>query len=156
MENDYPGWNETFMAQDPISSPAGDKAGIPIKHDCNVPGDGNAKRTQIGIGVMYLSRLSGTAGNGPGPENCGRVSCSWNSAIIWCNNNNFYKELQWTQIAGAAQYVVDQCSKRKSITPLKDSGRICAEKTFVEGDMTVKGHANFDDGWYVVVRGDWC
>ncbi|KAK4651475.1 hypothetical protein QC762_603365 [Podospora pseudocomata] len=147
MENDYPGWNETFMAQDPISSPAGDKAGIPIKHDCNVPGDGDAKRTQIGIGVMYLSRLSGTAVNGPGPENCGRVSCSWNSATIWCNN---------TQIASAAQYIVDQCSKRKSFTPLKDSGRICADKTFVEGDMTVKGHADFDDGWYVVVRGDWC
>lgn len=70
--------------------------------------------------------------------------------------NNFYKELQWTQIAGAAQYVVDQCSKRKSITPLKDSGRICADKTFVEGDIIVKGHADFDDGWYVVVRGDWC
>ncbi|VBB83895.1 Putative protein of unknown function [Podospora comata] len=156
MENDYPGWNETFMAQDPISSPAGDKAGIPIKHDCNVPRDGDAKRTQIRIGIMYLSRLSSTAVNGPRPKNYGHVSCSWNSAIIWCNNNNFYKELQWTQIAGAAQYVVDQCSKRKSITPLKDSGRICADKIFVEGDIIVKGHADFDDGWYVVVRGDWC
>ncbi|KAK4172842.1 hypothetical protein QBC36DRAFT_293965 [Triangularia setosa] len=39
----------------------------------------------IGIGIMYLARLSGTAKNGPGLQNCGRVSCSWNSAIIWCN-----------------------------------------------------------------------
>ncbi|KAK0672293.1 hypothetical protein QBC41DRAFT_353561 [Cercophora samala] len=147
METDYPGWNATFMAQDPISAISSDKAGVPVKHDCNVPGDGDADRLPIEDGITYLSRLSGTAMNGPGPENCGRVSCSYNSAIIWCNNNNFYKELQWKQIADAARY---------------ESGRICADKPFVEGEgdtflgLKVKGHADYDDGWYVVIRGDWC
>ncbi|KAK4175092.1 hypothetical protein QBC36DRAFT_190692, partial [Triangularia setosa] len=38
------------------------------------------------LGVDYLRGLSGTAKNGPGPAECGRVSCSDYSAIYWCND----------------------------------------------------------------------
>lgn len=90
MENDYLGWNEIFMVQDFIFSLVGDKVGIFIKYDCNVFGDGNVKRIQIGIGVMYLFCFFGMVGNGLGFENCGCVSCLWNFVIIWCNNVCFF------------------------------------------------------------------
>lgn len=45
-----------------------------------------ANSVPIWDGVRYLERLSGSPANGPGPRACGRVSCSWNSAIFWCND----------------------------------------------------------------------
>lgn len=45
-----------------------------------------AQCSSIGGGISYLKGLSGGATNGPGPGNCGRVSCSYNSAIWWCND----------------------------------------------------------------------
>jgi len=55
-----------------------------IRIDCfNWPvAGGNA----IQDGINYLRRLSGRPSNGPGPGACGRVSCSYNSAIYWCND----------------------------------------------------------------------
>lgn len=40
----------------------------------------------ISDGVIYLRGVKGKPKNGPGPGNCGRVSCSYNSAIYWCND----------------------------------------------------------------------
>jgi hypothetical protein len=40
----------------------------------------------INDGADYLRNLPGQPTNGPGPGNCGRVSCSYNSAIWWCND----------------------------------------------------------------------
>ncbi|KAI3587790.1 hypothetical protein IWW34DRAFT_876110 [Fusarium oxysporum f. sp. albedinis] len=37
-------------------------------------------------GVEYLRYVQGNPKNGPGPGNCGRVSCSNNAAIWWCND----------------------------------------------------------------------
>lgn len=39
-------------------------------------------------GIAYLNSLPGgdRPTNGPGPGACGRVSCSYNSAIWWCND----------------------------------------------------------------------
>lgn len=42
--------------------------------------------TQILDGYRYLWKLKGKPTNGPGPGNCGRVSCSYDSAIWWCND----------------------------------------------------------------------
>ncbi|OOF95837.1 hypothetical protein ASPCADRAFT_405538 [Aspergillus carbonarius ITEM 5010] len=41
---------------------------------------------RIQEGITYLRGVSGSPSNGPGPGNCGRVSCSYNSAIWWCND----------------------------------------------------------------------
>lgn len=53
---------------------------------CSVNGWSDADCFHIGEGIDYLRLLDGTPGNGPGPGNCGRVSCSYNSAIYWCND----------------------------------------------------------------------
>ncbi len=45
-----------------------------------------ANTRRIRDGIYYLSGIGGTATNGPGPGNCARVSCSYNSAIWWCND----------------------------------------------------------------------
>lgn len=37
-------------------------------------------------GIKYLRGVPGQPKGGPGPGNCARVSCSYNSAIYWCND----------------------------------------------------------------------
>lgn len=48
------------------------------------------RTTFVNQGISYLRRTKGKPTNGPGPGNCGRVSCSFNSAIWWCNDVSFY------------------------------------------------------------------
>ena len=60
--------------------------------DEDLPG---ANLRAIDMGIDYLNSLSGVPGNGvPGedaaPKNCGRVSCSWGSAIWWCNDVSYH------------------------------------------------------------------
>lgn len=47
---------------------------------------GPARLWRVKEGIAYLRGLKGQPTNGPGPGACGRVSCSWNSGIWWCNN----------------------------------------------------------------------
>jgi hypothetical protein len=44
------------------------------------------KKGPLQDGVNYLRGLNGMPTNGPGPGACGRVSCSYASAIWWCND----------------------------------------------------------------------
>ncbi|KAI0408942.1 hypothetical protein F4802DRAFT_547065 [Xylaria palmicola] len=37
-------------------------------------------------GVDHLRKIPGNCTNGPGPANCGRVSCSYRSGIWFCND----------------------------------------------------------------------
>lgn len=50
-----------------------------------------ADKGRIQQGINYLNNLpaGGRPTNGPGPGNCGRVSCSYNAAIWWCNDVRF-------------------------------------------------------------------
>lgn len=52
-------------------------------YNCNWP-----KAWDAGIvnGIQYLRSLNGRPTNGPGPGNCGRVSCAYDNAIWWCND----------------------------------------------------------------------
>lgn len=47
-----------------------------------------ANQDRIKQGIEYLLRLPADdrPTNGPGPGKCGRVSCSYNAAIWWCND----------------------------------------------------------------------
>lgn len=45
-----------------------------------------ANKGYIQDGITYLRTVAGAPRNGPGPGNCGRVSCSNNAAIWWCND----------------------------------------------------------------------
>lgn len=52
--------------------------------DC---GHFDAARAQaIWEGINHLNHVSGRPVSGPGPGVCGRVSCSYDSAIWWCND----------------------------------------------------------------------
>lgn len=45
-----------------------------------------ADKGRIQEGISYLRGVPAAPRNGPGPGNCGRVSCSYNAAIWWCND----------------------------------------------------------------------
>ncbi|KAK8127860.1 hypothetical protein PG984_008968 [Apiospora sp. TS-2023a] len=61
-------------------------------------------------GINYLRRVPGKPSEGPGPGNCGQVSCSYNSAIWWCNESPVTKTLKsWDMIANAAQFMLQNC-----------------------------------------------
>lgn len=80
-------------------------------------------------GVKHLKSVPGEPGAGPGPRECGRVSCSWDvsihlvyrigvriltqtkSAIFWCNEIEEEVTLgSYAWIANGAAYVCSQCS----------------------------------------------
>ncbi|KAK0735737.1 hypothetical protein B0T21DRAFT_442542 [Apiosordaria backusii] len=129
MEADYPGWNATLMARGP--SYGGARLEQPIRYDCNVKVDDTCEQSIVYYGAAYLLGMDGNAKNGPGPENCGRVSCSYNAAIIWCNNNNEDKEVEWWRIGRAAAMITRHCGAEFA------------------GRWDMKGHADFEDGWRV-------
>ncbi len=56
-------------------------------HFCEKPGTGSyAYKSVIQREIKRLYGISGKPVNGPGPGNCGRVSCSSFSGIYWCND----------------------------------------------------------------------
>ena len=67
-------------------------------------------RERVWEGYVYLNKVSGKPGQGPGPGSCGRVSCSYNAAIWWCNDNNREFHLNgFDVIAQCAKTLYDQC-----------------------------------------------
>ncbi|KAK0667505.1 hypothetical protein QBC41DRAFT_304326 [Cercophora samala] len=146
MEAAYPGWNATFQSK--LPPPTADDEGdddddtadskflsLPERESftCDLPYIAASTR-RIGDGIKYLRGLSGTAKNGPGWGNCGRVSCSWSSAIYWCNDNAQEKEVGWNDIADGAEFLMhSDCVRRKK---------------------TVLGQVFFKDKWNVIVRHD--
>ncbi|KAK9311125.1 hypothetical protein V1522DRAFT_417417 [Lipomyces starkeyi] len=61
-------------------------------------------------GINYLSSVPGQPVNGPGPGKCGQVSCSYNSAIWWCNDNPTTYTLDgFGDIAYVASIVLQNC-----------------------------------------------
>ncbi|KHO01298.1 uncharacterized protein MAM_00299 [Metarhizium album ARSEF 1941] len=97
---------------------------------------GLADKGRIQEGINYLRGVPAAPRNGPGPGNCGRVSCSHNAAIWWCNDNLTPKTLDsWDQIANSAQHIVNTCAS---------------------GAGQVSGQ-NFESGnWNTIVRRDSC
>ncbi|KAH7349739.1 hypothetical protein B0T11DRAFT_332784 [Plectosphaerella cucumerina] len=71
---------------------------------------GAVSREHIQSGINYLRRVRGKPRAGAGPSKCGRVSCSYNSAIYWCNDSNKPKTLNsFGSIADGAQYIMGKC-----------------------------------------------
>ncbi|KAK3988179.1 hypothetical protein QBC44DRAFT_398616 [Cladorrhinum sp. PSN332] len=89
-----------------------------------------ARVARIKEGIAYLRTVSGVPSMGTG---CGKVSCSWQSAIYWCNANDQVKTLDsWHNIADGAQLIVDVC---RGQSPDVTGGRF------------------HGDGWAVAVKG---
>ncbi|KAJ4421948.1 hypothetical protein N0V82_003445 [Gnomoniopsis sp. IMI 355080] len=101
---------------------------------------------QIADGIAYLKTVTGTPVNGPGPGTCNRVSCSYNSAIYWCNdswlkNPTTYVLENFTLIADGAQQVVNMCTFEQGLKECSD---------------VINGQQFYSGGWNVIVEGDTC
>lgn len=65
---------------------------------------GSGKTEAIKDGISYLRKIGGKPSLPAGPAKCGRVSCSYASAIFWCNDNKRRKTLgSYDSIANGAQ-----------------------------------------------------
>ncbi|KAK4663492.1 hypothetical protein QC763_608823 [Podospora pseudopauciseta] len=83
-------------------------------------------------GITYLRGVEGTPKNGPGPNECGRVSCGYGAAIHWCNENGFEKEVTRDGIADGAEDLKGLCGTHRRWS-------------------TVKVRVDFKDNWNMVV-----
>ncbi|KAI9147220.1 hypothetical protein HJFPF1_13254 [Paramyrothecium foliicola] len=71
---------------------------------------GNTDR--IREGIAYLRGVGGRPRLRAGPGSCDRVSCSYKSAIWWCNDNHFEKEIgSFSDIANAAVVIINECQQ---------------------------------------------
>ncbi|KAI1269082.1 hypothetical protein F5Y18DRAFT_176142 [Xylariaceae sp. FL1019] len=74
---------------------------------CGNPQSDAATKATILEGVRYLEKLKSRCSNLP--KTCGRISCSYNSAIWWCNDNNGVSEYACSDFAPLALHVADEC-----------------------------------------------
>ncbi|KAF4506700.1 hypothetical protein G6O67_006755 [Ophiocordyceps sinensis] len=97
-----PDWNPLDV---PAAAAAPGKRGYKVKRGNVICGVwASATRGAIINGISYLRRVRGSATSGPGPGNCGRVSCSRNAAIWWCNDNQHDYTLEsFSRIADSAR-----------------------------------------------------
>ncbi|KAK1832316.1 hypothetical protein QBC39DRAFT_73368 [Podospora conica] len=71
-----------------------------------------AEVPHIYSGLQYLRSLhKGKVTLGAGPRVCSRVSCSYNTAIMLCNDNNHALTLNggWDSVANSAQTIMNVC-----------------------------------------------
>ncbi|BCS21727.1 uncharacterized protein APUU_22159A [Aspergillus puulaauensis] len=96
-------------------------------------GERYATTNRIQEGISYLRKVKGEPQLSP--YDCGRVSCSWHSAIVWCNDSPHSKTLpSFINIAEGAQVIVNGC----------------------DDDGLVKGWLDHTDRWRVVVHSVEC
>ncbi|KAL2869088.1 uncharacterized protein BJX67DRAFT_348770 [Aspergillus lucknowensis] len=61
-------------------------------------------------GIKYLRKVGGKPHLGRGPRKCGRVSCSWDTGIFWCNDDTKPRSLpSFNNIADGAQVILSRC-----------------------------------------------
>ncbi|KAI0593721.1 hypothetical protein F4775DRAFT_607433 [Biscogniauxia sp. FL1348] len=102
---------------------------------------GEANYEAIITGTKYLSGITGYCQLGPtepgAPLTCGRVSCSDNSGIFFCNQNNYDTIQPCHWFADYAQNVLDECLDPDTYP-------------------NIKGQDYDSDGWSVIVGGQEC
>ncbi|KAL4956668.1 hypothetical protein BDW69DRAFT_181340 [Aspergillus filifer] len=105
---------------------------------CSKASESTANRKRIEEGIDYLRKRKGQVTVTTYPTyRCSRVSCSYNSAIFWCNESKMDLTLDSTKpIADAAPYVLDNCNY-----PKRDQ---------------VKGHAVYPGAWRTILQGSDC
>ncbi|KAK3350450.1 hypothetical protein B0H65DRAFT_88562 [Neurospora tetraspora] len=149
LEKINPTFVSDFRLDDPDNSPS---LAAPVKSrgytiqsfNCNVYDYASLKAIQAGL--VYLNGVPGKPSNGPGPGNCGRVSCSYNSAIYWCNDNTFTKTIDtFGYISGAAQSIINHCGTESHFTPVGGAS-----------ELATKGKVFMTDKWNVIIRYDKC
>ncbi|EFR01023.1 hypothetical protein MGYG_04026 [Nannizzia gypsea CBS 118893] len=98
------------------------------------PQGGGAKVKSIREGASYLNGLHGKFR--PLPRTCSRVSCSWDSGIFLCNDNDHKVSVPCKLVAEYTRDILD----------------ICASPDVV----SLRGQEFDSDGWNVVVRESNC
>ncbi|KAK3391275.1 hypothetical protein B0H63DRAFT_520469 [Podospora didyma] len=72
--------------------------------------EGQRSRSKyIHNGVNYLRKVPGWCENGPGPDNCGQISCSYKTAIVWCNDNTVSYGRPCRDFGNFTNEIVKQC-----------------------------------------------
>ncbi|KAK8047663.1 hypothetical protein PG996_015727 [Apiospora saccharicola] len=109
---------------------------------CDIFEGMKADRFRIQKGIKHLKGLKGGPTQGPGPSNCGQVSCSHNSAIWICNDAPYTHYFDsWNWIADSAWAIVQTCF----VNPDTNGIKIMSDgQVFEDGD------------WNVIVRGNVC
>ncbi|KAI1268258.1 hypothetical protein F5Y18DRAFT_423617 [Xylariaceae sp. FL1019] len=92
----------------PASSVANKRTFTETKCKTGLSDEANQNRIKEGIG--YLQDLKDAKCGMNGPNQCGRISCSWGAAIVWCNENDHWVEYDCSSFADYAIYVVRNCS----------------------------------------------
>ncbi|KAK4189820.1 hypothetical protein QBC35DRAFT_121760 [Podospora australis] len=102
---------------------------------------GYVNNRRLSQGVEYLNKVKPPPpALGPGPGKCDRVSCSYWTGIIWCNDDTKRKELAgWKNVAAAAEYLRQRCEIATSNTYEHAGGQVFLE-----------------DNWNVVVLREEC
>jgi hypothetical protein len=78
------------------------------KYNCFGP-YGLAKSIAINQGITYLRKVKGNPRASAGPSRCGRVSCSYNSGIYWCNDVWYLSRSSFPPLICVAWYCADYC-----------------------------------------------
>ncbi|KAI1196249.1 hypothetical protein F5X97DRAFT_325683 [Nemania serpens] len=66
---------------------------------------------RINQGIDYLKHLPDSSRCTNPAKTCGRISCSWNSGIWWCNQKDMHADVYKCKTFGAyAARVVDECT----------------------------------------------
>ncbi|KHN94953.1 uncharacterized protein MAM_07180 [Metarhizium album ARSEF 1941] len=98
------------------------------------------KARRVQEGINHLRSQLGHPRNGPGPRSCGRVSCSWQASIWWCNDAPWATVINsWNDIADSAQLILWKCA----------TGSGAADRYVAGQVFTIRK-------WNVIVRQDEC
>ncbi|TDZ27812.1 hypothetical protein C8035_v008589 [Colletotrichum spinosum] len=104
---------------------------------CGQRDNSGCYKKEIAKGAYRLHFVPGTPYNGVGKYACGRVSCSFNSAIWWCNDDNKPKKLStFGHIADGADRVLSSCAS--------------------SSNQFVIGQARHKDKWRVLIEFSKC
>ncbi|KAI0006330.1 hypothetical protein F4779DRAFT_596810 [Xylariaceae sp. FL0662B] len=110
---------------------------------CNIPGFSGVNFLAIRDGIRYLRGLSGTCTNPPayhpGKGYCGRISCSYNSAVYYCNDNSVEHGEPCNSFADSVEAILNECLLWEDLpTP------------------SVQGQKFYEDNWNVIVGSGNC
>ncbi|KAL3482512.1 hypothetical protein BJX99DRAFT_252764 [Aspergillus californicus] len=88
-----------------------DLDGSRVAHTLTCDNFKNVPVKRIKEGIKYLRKITSHRPH-LNANSCERVSCSWDTAIWWCNSDNKYRELPgYYNIAQGAQVIVDNCMR---------------------------------------------
>ncbi|KAI1763251.1 hypothetical protein GGR53DRAFT_531702 [Hypoxylon sp. FL1150] len=77
---------------------------------CNLPQFWWAVKFRIQEGIDYLNGKTGRCYIPAGPQYCTRISCSYHSAIFWCNDNDHAVWIDCNLWSSYAQAIIDKCT----------------------------------------------